>query len=113
MSVESVAEFLVKVDENEALRKELNDALQGESEQGAVMSAVAARHGLEFTSADFDELISTVISAEEASLSETELESVAGGTQPRALSLPVSYVKFTSNHRLQNVRLQRGLVFIC
>ena len=108
MSKDAVAEFLLKVDRDEALRKELATALEGGSEQGKVMSEAASRLGLEFTPDEYTEVLAEVNPQEDGALSEAELEAVAGGTMGSSVALPA----VQAAHPLQNIRMKGGLAFI-
>lgn len=73
MSVENVKKFYQKMEEDEAFRTAVanEDSLNTEN-----VVAVAARHGYEFTAADY------AAAMEDNELSDSELEQIAGGERP-------------------------------
>jgi hypothetical protein len=113
MSKDAVAEFLVKIDQDESLRKELGAALGGAAEQGSIMAETAARHGLEFSSDEYAEVVDELIAVQEAGLSDAELESVAGGCGTAPNPGPIKAGRVRQFRQLRNVRLQKDVGFIC
>ena len=96
MSTTAVQDFLTKVGEDKALQGELTKALEAENDREAV-TALAQSNGYEFTS---DEL-GAEIQARQAEferrqtageLSDEELEAVAGGATPAAISISVASI---------------------
>jgi predicted ribosomally synthesized peptide with nif11-like leader len=73
MSVENVREFYQRMEEDEAFRAEI--AIDGTLKDTIAdrVVAVAARHGYEFTAADY------AAAMEDSELSDSELEKIAGG----------------------------------
>ena len=83
MSIEAVNQFLTKVSEDQQLQAELAQAMEAENDRQAA-TELAAKYGYEFTA---DELASEIqnrqsefqSNQEVDTLSEEELEAVAGG----------------------------------
>ena len=100
MSTTAIQDFLTKVGEDQALQGELAKALEAENDREAV-TALAQSNGYEFTS---DELWAE-IQARQAEferrqaageLSDEELEAVAGGATPAAVTLLSAASAFAS-----------------
>ena len=77
MSVENVNRFFEKVSENTELQEQLNDLAAREKSIYEDLAALGAANGITFTAREV--LMARVSKANEAELSEEELDTVAGG----------------------------------
>lgn len=81
MSVESLQEFVSRVEGDSSLQQELETAVAGKDGLAAsqAVSEVGAKYGYSFTAEEAEAGRKAVLAEESGELSEGELESVAGG----------------------------------
>jgi predicted ribosomally synthesized peptide with nif11-like leader len=75
---EAVYRLLTDAEGDEALRRELEEALEGEGDRADALLAFASRRGYEFTAEQFTQVFAAA-TRQEGELSDEELEGVAGG----------------------------------
>ena len=80
MSTQAVSDYLKKLDENLNLRNALLAALKGKADQALTIVKAGAQQGFEFTADDYNHVVDSLHTTEEGELSDSDLESVAGGT---------------------------------
>lgn len=79
MSTQDLKDFLEKINQDEALRDELANAVKGRDDREAAAVEVAARHGFEVQAEELKRVLDAAESDSEADLSEEELDAVAAG----------------------------------
>jgi predicted ribosomally synthesized peptide with nif11-like leader len=87
MSVENVKKFYQRLEEDEAFRTAVANENSLNDAAAEKVVAVAARHGYEFTAADY------ATAMEDSALSDSELEKIAGGRVPPERTKPEPYRK--------------------
>jgi predicted ribosomally synthesized peptide with nif11-like leader len=109
MANEAIAEFLEVLDERPEVRAELLSALEEREDQAPVIVEIAAKHGFEFTEDDYNGMMEAVAATRGRSLSDEELESVAGGSG-RTGPPPPAGIKEYQNFRM-NFAGRRAVLF--
>jgi predicted ribosomally synthesized peptide with nif11-like leader len=82
MSVENATQFLQKLQKDPTLRTKLRAAVSGtRDEKAAQLVTFAARAGLDFTVADYEQALKAKLGQQHAAeeLTEEQLDAVAGG----------------------------------
>ena len=88
MSVENFKSFMQKVDQDDAVREKVKSFDQTDT---PAMIAYAATIGFEFTAEDMLAVAREAgINPEDVELSEEQLEQVAGGATPAAITIPLA-----------------------
>lgn len=78
MSIETVNEFLVKVNEDLNLQEELAKAIEAKNAPKAVIE-LAAKYGFIFTEEELISQTEQFMASQENELNEADLEAIAGG----------------------------------